>query len=52
MATGSTIARLLLKASWRGKLSNRDLGDRRVRVLLEEVPAGQTDDRIWIRADA
>ena len=31
---------------------NRDHGDRRVRVLLEEVPAGQIDDRIWIRADA
>ena len=35
-----------------GIASNRDHGDRRVRVLLEEVPAGQTDDRIWIRADA
>lgn len=32
--------------------SNHDHGDRRVRVLLEEVPAGQADDRIWIRADA
>ena len=31
---------------------NRDHGDRRVRVLLEEVPTGQIDDRIWIRADA
>lgn len=33
-------------------LSNHDHGDRRVRVLLEKVPAGQADDRIWIRADA